>query len=115
MLFAATHFSRWHRMLMALGVGMCIVRCSFPSIPAPRLNLSDEKHMLMSIEQMEDVLPLDKRTVFELSLQRLFTRLTLQDINHWKNSPTSIPALSLLHLNGLTAEEIIAKAEAVEL
>ena len=105
---------RWHRVLVLMTLGLGIIRCSPISSSSPHLDLSDEEHMLISIQQMENALSPDQRTVFELSLQKLVTALTLQDINRWAGTPASISSLSLLRLDGLTAEEIITKAEGVE-
>ena len=97
-----------HIYVVALALSM--MRCSPLQAPVPHLDLSDEAHMLASLEQMEAALSDERRALFEKSFQQLITSLTLQDVNRWDGAPTAMPKLSFHHLNGLTAEDIIKKA-----
>lgn len=110
MLYAALLMLRWLRAAMMGALSLCATHCSPLPSSAPHLDLSDEQHMLVSLQQMEEALTEDQRIVFEKALHRLVTTLTSQDINRWAETPNAVPTLSLLHLNGLTADEIIAKA-----
>lgn len=110
MLHAAALIVRRLRIAMVVLLGLSITHCSPLPAPVPRLDLSDEEHMLISIQHMEEALPDDQRETFERALQRLVTSLTLQDINRWAAAPSSAPILSLTYLNGLSAEEVMAKA-----
>lgn len=113
MLYAALLMLRWFRAVMMGALSLSITHCSPLPSSVPRLDLSDEQHMLTSIQQMEEALPEEQRVVFERALQRLVTSLTSQDINRWAETPTAVPTLSLRHLDGLTADEIITKAKSI--
>lgn len=101
---------RWLKAISVVALALSMTRCSPLPTPIPHLDLSDEAHMLASLEQMEAALPEERRALFEQSFHQLVTSLTLRDMNRWAGAPTAMPELSFHRLNGLTAEDIIKKA-----
>lgn len=100
------------RIALLAGTAIAITQCSPLSMPPPTLDIRDEQHLQLSLQQLEEALPPERRIVFEQALQTLITALTLEDVNRWGNSTAAAPSLlSLQQLNGLTAEDIIAKAK----
>lgn len=110
MMYARMLVIRWLKGISVVALALSMTRCSPLPAPVPHLDLSDETHMLASLEQMEAALPEERRPLFERSFQQLVTSLTLRDMNRWAGAPTAMPELSFHHLDGLTAEDIIEKA-----